>query len=996
MSRTFRPEWCVGAMAVLTAMTPLLAKPAAAQQSAPDVSAAGTVPETVVVTGTSIRGVTPVGTNLISMSPADIAATGAQTVQQALAALPAVSGFGNAGEGGTIHNNYYQPSIHNLGASASNATLVLIDGHLPPTGGTNHSTADPNIIPANMIQTVQVIANGDSSIYGSNAVAGVVNFITRSDFEGVQLNAQEDVLHGATNFTGGLLAGTDWSGGSVIMGYQYYAQGAVNAADRSFSRSTDQTQRAISAGLPVGTSTAQTNFNTFTGAGPNCATPLVRLNGTGNYYNIETGEQYTTASSSGTCNLAYETDLVQAEKRNNFMIKAKQDIGANLTLSADAVLAQREDHAIAGRGTISNAVAFASGPQANPFFKLPAGYTGPAPATETVYANLDQILGGPGNFTKNGATDMYGDISGEYRIGNNFVIDALAVAGRDDSTSRNQSTNLVNLSSAYLALNGTTNQGGSMTQPAVAGTNIAPLNLPLTTANALDVWNTGSANQTSAAVIKSMLDNRNLTENISSFSQFRLSTNGTVAQIPAGPLKIAVGIEADSFTLEQQSDNANGTGPASKGTTYQLFNFERSVRSAYAEINAPIISDDMGIPLVHQFNINISGRYDDYSDVGDTKNYKMAFDWTVIDGLKLRGNMSTSFVAPGLDIVGDENNAFLTANYGTSTSLSGVPIPVAAYPAITQFAPSQFSNGKPCTAASVTCTLASTVQGVEINNGDHHAQPERGRGWEVGADFAPDFLPNFFMQVTLWNTDFLGAITGPNIGNIVNNSGLNNQLTLYPGAGISQAAVNAAATGIRQSSALPPVINYVWYSTNTNWLYLYLQGIDASVNYSFDTDFGHIRLGDSLTDFLKYDEAFGANGVPFSILNTTGANSSFPSVGTQSRTDIGWSLGNYAADLFVNYTGPYRNWSGTSVIPLVKNAQGNPIGGGDPVKANVTFDLHLSYDFSGGMFGDDQFSLTVINLADTAPPFYLGATGYDSWIASPLGREFEFGITAKF
>jgi iron complex outermembrane receptor protein len=951
--------------------------------------------EQVTVTGTSIRGVAPPGTNLITLSPDDIAATGAMTVQQALADVPAISGFGNAGEGSSIHNNYYQPSIHQLGASASNATLVLMDGHLTPTGGTNHSTADPNIIPANMLQTVQVIANGDSSIYGSNAVAGVVNFITRSEFNGVQLNAQEDILHGATNFTGGLLVGTTWSGGSVVMGYQYYAGGALNAADRSFSANPNQTALAIAAGLPVSTSTAQTNFDTFTGAGPNCSQSLARINGSGNYYNLATGQQYSTASSSAPCNLAYETDLVQSDKRNNLMLKFKQDVGPNLTLGSDVILAEREDAGISGRGTISAATAFATGAQANPFFQAPPGYTGAPITNESIYANLDNTLGGPGVFTVNGSTDMMGDITGEYRLPwKDFVINAIAVAGRDDSYSRSPGGN-VNPSSAYLGLNGTTNPSGSLTQPAVAGTNIIPTNLPLTAANALDVWDTTN-NQTSSSVISSILNSRTLTENIASYYQFRLSTNGTAFDLPAGPVKIAMGMESDKFTLEQQTDNANGTGPANLGTIYQVFDFPRSVNSGFVELNVPVIGPDMGIPAMQKFVINASGRYDSYSDVGDTKNYKLAFDWTVIDGLKLRGNMSTSFVAPGLDVVGDTHNAYLGAQYGANTSLSGVPIPVAAYPVLTQFAPAQFSNGQACTLAAGTCTLASTVQGVEIVDGDHTAQPQRGRGWEVGFDFTPGFIPGLQMQATFWNTSFLGGITAPNIGNIVNNAGLNNQLTLYPGAGISQAAVNAQAVGIRQSSALPSPVSYLWYSSAGNILNLYLQGIDASFSYIFDTDWGSFKVGDSTTDFTKYNESYGPGGVPYSILNTTGANTSFSSVGTQSRANLGWAMDNLTADLFINYTGPYRNWSGTSVIPLTKNAQGNPDGGGDPVKANVTFDMHAGYQFNGGMLGDDTLSFTVINIANTAPPFYLGATGYDSWIASPLGREFELGLTAKF
>ena len=911
--------------------------PAWAQDAAPV--------EEVVVTGTSIRGAAPAGTNLISLSPADIENSGATTVQALLADTPVISGFGDAGEGSRIHNNYYQPSIHDLGASGSNATLVLIDGHQFPTGGTNHTTADPNVIPSNMLEQVEVIANGDSSIYGSNAVAGVINFITRSKFDGLQLNAQGDYLQGASNFTAGALSGASWDHGNFVFGYQYVEEGSLTAAQRSFSANPDQTARAIAAGLPVGqVAGSATNFDTFTGAGPNCSQALVRLNGAGNYINVATGQQYTTSQSSATCNLANENTLISHEVRDNVMFKLKQDFGDRLTVGADILYAQRQDHGVSGAGMVSAVTVFNSGSQANPFFQIPAGSSGAGVTKETVYANLDSILGGRGTYNLDGASTMFASVTGEYKLFGDFVIDALAAAGKDDSYSRSTG-GAANASSVDLALNGTGNSGGSTTTAAVANTTIVPLNLPLTTANALDVWNVGAANGTSAATIASIEDSKNLTENIAGFEQFRLSANGTAFDMPAGPLKIAAGLESVRYTLQQQGVSSNATGPTTTGANFQLYDFFRVVRSAFAEANVPLVGPDADIPLVQKFTLNLSGRFDNYSDVGDTKNYKLAFDWQVIDSLKLRGNMSTSFVAPGLDQIGDKNHAFIGTTFSSTTAMDGIPIPVAAFPILTQFAPSQFNNGQACTQASVTCVLASTVQGVNIHGGAANAHPALGHGWEVGADFNPGFLPGLTTQATFWHSDYLGAFTTPSAANVFNNSSLYGLVAFYPGAGYPASQVIARSVGLTQASALPPVISVVLNTDVGNWLYLYAEGIDASFDYAFDTDWGAFHAGDSITELVKYDTGLGATGIPYSILNTTGSSASFPSTATQTRADFGWQEGAWSADLFANYTGPYRNWSGTSVIPITQNAQGNPDGGGDPVKANLTFDLHVSYQF---------------------------------------------------
>jgi iron complex outermembrane receptor protein len=583
------------------------------------------------------------------------------------------------------------------------------------------------------------------------------------------------------------------------------------------------------------------------------------------------------------------------------------------------------------------------------------------------------------------------DVTAQYRLGDNFVVDALISAGRDESYSLNTGGTL-NSSAANLALNGTTNSSGSTTQPSIPGQATVVLNLPLTTANALDVWHVGSANQTSAAVKAALLDNRSLTRNVATFQQARLSTNGTLATLPAGDLKVAVGAETVRYQLMQEGVQSNNTGSAANGSTHTLFLFQRTVDSGFLELNVPVIGSDANIPLIQKLEFNISGRYDNYTDAGATQNYKLAFGWELMDGLHFRGNMSTSFVAPGIDVVGDQYSAYLTTQF-TGTTIT-TPIPVASFPQLTQFPATFFNGGAACTTAQTTCTLASNVQGGYINTGDHNAKPQKGRGWELGVDWSPSFIPGLNLQATYWDTQFRGGITGPNVGNIVNTPALNKYLVLYPG-GISAAQISAAATGIRQSGSIPSTGYFLLYSVGTNLLDLYISGVDTSFRYNFDTDWGAMHVGGTGSIFTKYDQAYGGGAV-FNILNTTNANTSFPSVQTQVRLNAGWEQGPFSADLYMNYTGGYRNWSGTSLTPLTKDVAGNPTGGGDPVKANVTFDLHLGYEFTTDYLGgEDEVSLTIRNVFDKDPPFYLSSSGYDNWVGSPLGRVITIGLKAK-
>jgi iron complex outermembrane receptor protein len=920
------------------------------------------IPSEIVVTGTSIRGVAPVGSNLISVGQAELKQTGATSVEQALANVPALTGLGSVGIGQT-NNSYYQPTIHSLGASASNSTLILIDGHRPPTGGTNHSTADPNIVPFNMIERVEVLPDGASAVYGSDAVAGVVNFITRKKFDGLQVNAQQSFADGQHGFSAGVLTGKNWDRGSAILAFTYTNQSALDDTDRDYTNWNHIAQGG-------------TNFGNF-----NCGPATLQPGGAGPIFlNATSGVSRANSAANSPCSQWADGVLVQRELRYNLMGKVSQDITNTLTLSAEGLWSRRRDSGITPAGTVT-ATAFRSGPQANPFYQAPAGYTGTS-NNETVRWDADDLFG-PG-ITRNGSDTMYADANLAWHIGSNFVVNALAVAGRDDS--KMSTSGVINGSVANLALNGTTNSAGSTTQVSIPGTNVVVLGLPLTAANALDVWNPAATNKTSAAVRAALLDNGNLLRLVSRFQQYRVSIDGTLFDLPAGPVRVAVGGEIFRTQLTEYVDRANNSGPASNASQQLNYDFQRTVHSGYAELDAPLIGPDMHVPLVHKFDVNISGRYDHYSDFGSTFNPKYAFNWDVIDGLRIRGNRSTSFVAPPLDVLGDQYGSFATAGWNSVTN--NLAVPVAAYPILTQL-------GIPgCTAASTTCNISS-LQGIQVTSGDHHAKAQKGKGWSVGADFTPRFLPGFHAQATLWDTEFTGGVTGPNISNAVNNSGLNDLLTFYPG-GATAAQIAAATQGIPQRTTTPTVTNYIYRSLNSNFLNLKVRGIDASFDYHYQTSkIGTLSTGLTITEFLKFDQSYGVGGHVYSVLNTSGSNTSFPSVRTQGRASLGWALDGFDAEIFVNYTGSYRNYSGNSVTPIIRDAFGNPAGGGDKVRSNTTFDMHAAYTFKGGFMDGTELSISGRNILNKKPPFYNSTLGYDTYVASPLGRVITVGLIAK-
>lgn len=895
----------------------------------------------IVVTGTSIRGRAPVGSNLVSVSTEALAATGAQTVTGALETIPSLSGI--TGQGPTAA--FYQPSIHQLGASASNSTLVLIDGHRGPTGGTNHTFLDPNIVPENMLQRVEVLAEGSSSVYGSDAVAGVVNFITRKKFDGVQVNGALVLRDGTTGYSTGILLGQSSGNFSAVVGATFIYQDNVRNSDRQFTFPDHRDQNL---------------GNGRTG---------------GNFLSAFC-DPATISSTALTCTNWDVTDLLGKETRANIMGKFTFTPTDRLELGVDLLYSRRRATTFVGAGNVQ-ATVFQNGPQANPFYTNPAGSTA---TSQTVRYDATRLFG-PARALNN-SDSMYLNFTGSYALGGDWHADALASAGRDESSTLTRGN--INNSVALLALNGTTNGGGSLSAISIPGTSTIVTQLPLTTANALDVWNPAATNRTSAAVRSSLLDNTNLLRNTSGYQQLRLTFNGSLFDLPAGPLKLASGGELYTTQLGQFVTRANNSGPARNGSQQLRFDFDRTVYSGFAELNVPVISPDMNLGFIHRFDVSAAVRYDNYSEFGGTTNPKVAFNLDPIDGLRVRGNWSTSFVAPPLTIFGDEFGAFGTA--GWNTQQNNVNIPVAAYPTLTQILPG-------C-AGMTLCNIAS-LNGIQVTSGDPNAQPQKGDGYSIGLDVGPQLIPGVHAAVTYWTTNFEGGVTGPQIANVINTASAQFLLTFYPGCA-TQAQISAVTQGIPQTNSQAACTNYIFRTLNSNWLNLRIAGIDYNLDYDLHTSqAGIFYAGVSGTQFTKFQQSFGS-GPYYDILGTAGNNGTFPSIRTKIRGYIGWADNGFSVRGFVNYIGSFRNYSSNTVTPLTRDAAGNPNGGGDVVKAQTTFDRNINYDFKNGFLDGTRVSVAARNIFDKDPPFFNSSAGYQNLVHTPFGRQVNLSVAKSF
>lgn len=922
----------------------------------------------IVITGTNIRGRAPVGSNLISVGRAQIDQTSAQTVQQILRQIPAITGAGATPQGGNPGNSFYAPTIHSLGSSSSNSTLVLIDGHRISPGSQQQTLTDPNIVPPIAIERVEVLAEGASSTYGSDAVAGVVNFITRKSYDGLMVTGQVGFGDNYRTRNAGALWGTKWDTGNVYLAYNYSRRSALAYADRDFLNRDHRAQGG-------------TNFGNFF-----CSPASVQPAGVATIYPSPTSTtSVANTAANSPCQLDLTGDVFPRETRNNAMFKINQEIGGKFSFTIDGVYSRVTNQQATARGTLT-ATVYRTGPQANPFYINPPGVTNGTAAgdKQTVRWDADQLLGPAGAVSFNNATDYYIDGKFEYQLPHDFRATALLLYGREDSYVGN--SGLLCVSCANLALNGTTNASGSMTQPSVPATGAIITSLPLTTANALDVWNTGSANRTSAAVIAALTDNVTQSRWYYSIRQARLGVDGTLFNLPGGPVKIAIGGEYVFYDIDINRVRPNNSGPSSTGSEFFKLYLKRNVKSAYGELLVPIVGPDNALPFVQRLDLNISARYDHYSGIGSTTNPHIAVGWQVTDGLSFRGNYARSFVAPQLTSVGDQSRGGLTSFSGYGASNQTIIVPQSNFPLAAQV-PGVTCNG-------TTCTVSSSVNGISLNGGPADPQPGKGISWSFGTDFAPRFLPGFRANLTLFNTKLINQITGTSVSNAVNSAALNSNLQFFPN-GATAADIKAVAGNFPQTSVIPSPIYYIVSVRQQNVLNLDIQGIDAGATYRIPAgNLGAITVGGSITYFTKFDQKI-KGGKTFSVLNTTGFNNTFPSIKTQARGDLGWEKGPFSYDAFFNYIGSYRNWSSSTLDPLVTSG-GNPVSGGDRVKSSLLIDMNLTYTFRNGALNGSQVFVDATNIFNKRPVFYNSANGYDQYSGNVIGRVVTVGLRAKF
>ena len=293
--------------------------------------------EEVVVTGTFIRGIAPVGSTVIGISEQEIQSSGVNDSNQVLGTLVPQSNFfmelpqpalGVAQ--GVARVPIDRPQLRNVGNPFNNSgstTLVMMDGHRIVTAGLEQAGVDVGLIPPGMIERQEIILDGVSALYGSDAVAGVINYITRKRFDGMQVNAQYGVAEDYDATSVNATFGKSWDTGGIGLTYSFGENSSLYNRDRPYAITRNYLEGGRLTGLAC---EGYSHDSVGTGAA------LRRF--------VVTAGQTTFAEQTNWCASNGYATLSPAQERHAGFLTFSQDLTDDVTVRHERLLLDPQDH----------------------------------------------------------------------------------------------------------------------------------------------------------------------------------------------------------------------------------------------------------------------------------------------------------------------------------------------------------------------------------------------------------------------------------------------------------------------------------------------------------------------------------------------------------------------------------------------------------------------------------------------------------------------------
>ncbi|AZG36734.1 MULTISPECIES: TonB-dependent receptor [Shewanella] len=593
--------------------------------------------ERIAVTGSRIKRADMETASPVSVIDASsIVSSGATSIDDVLQQMTSTGG---AMTNAAVNNGSQGNSSINLRGLGTSRTLVLVNGRRMIASGTGPaSTVDLNTIPVSMIQRVEVLKDGASAVYGTDAIAGVVNIILKRDFDGFEMNAQTgmsgqgDADETSIDFT----LGNTFDKGNVVINAQYTKRGDASQADRDFSDCPiSETGAAGSKTLYCGGSSysqgghvwGDQNFN-ITPSGADDAYAVGDSGYYGQYVADDKGEPefeyfdgkseadvsgrdgaFHDFTSDDKYNYAKDSYLSTPMERINLSFAGSYDLSDNITFFSEAMYSKRWSEQQMAPQPIWNSAAWAYKPKSAGGFMTDDLLPWVQDGEELSYGRR-MVESGTRDFSQ--VVDTVRVVIGlEGMFDNGWTWDASYNKGKNDSV--DTLANLHNIGSINDAvLAGTFDP---FLESSWKGESIEPF-----------VYTEVNSGGSELDIIAATL-------------------TGDIVDLPAGILGFAAGYEnrkeSAHFTPDSLTAQGLANDPRVEATAGDF-----SVNEVYAELAIPLLSD---LPFAQQVDLSAAMRYFDYNTFGDDTTWKLGLTWRMTDDLMFRGGRSTAFRAPTVD-----------------------------------------------------------------------------------------------------------------------------------------------------------------------------------------------------------------------------------------------------------------------------------------------------------------------------------------------------------
>ena len=1020
MNTKFRNSLIQGA-----AFAALLATAAHAQQAPAGEEAVNV--EEIVVVGSQIKGAkTTASLPVTVLDNAQIAATGAVSGDDLFRSIPAMGDVfinpSNAAQ--TSNSTRGDVNSINLRSLGVGNTLVLLNGRRLVSHPTSQSSGtvpllgyNANAIPTANLERLEILRDGAAAIYGADAVAGVVNSVLQTDFDGLTVDAQYGWAEGThrKEFSGNIFGGTNFADGrgNISINANFTERAAQLPSDRPYTATQDlrplfdddprytastapdnrgnqnsfANVTVVAAGgvIRQGT-TALTTAAGATHIQPNtiagCAAQL------GNGLCLGTGNLATGSTANAYRYNAPQNDAITVApkiSRQNVFLNGHYDISETLTAYGELGLYHAKSEGRTTQGTSLVAIGVPASNYYNPFGpvtfadgtvnpnRLPNLTNVPAAGRAVTFTNYRFNDLGPNKVeVENYQTRFLGGLKGE-KVG--WSWDSALLYSKADAKDESDGIDSTKLA-AQLALS---------------------------TPDAYNPFNggclDGEGGRDCTPSSKAALDairfrlKRHSTTTLT-LADFKVSKPDLLT-IWGGDVGVAAGVEFRHETQQDRRDpqvdgrtpfidpvtgrtnNSNVTGvndtPSTKGS--------RDVGSAFIEFALPLVSPEMNIPLVRRIDVQLAGRFEEYSDFGSVAKPKIAFAWDVVDGVRVRGSWQQGFRAPNLETT----NPFSYSRANTVTDYYRCEADLKA--------------GRIATFSA--CSRGIGIRFTTAGNPDLKA--EESESYSVGLVLQPTFIPDRFGRFTFtvdrWQIeqegivgtlgsrniavqDYLERVGGSSNANVIRAAPTVDDVAFFAGTGLAPVGqileirdqfknlqpqtVSGVDIGLNWSQRTE---SYGRFSVNIDATYMdkFSQELAPPIQALFDArEAGTINPATPLTD-------------PGDLLRKNG-KPEWKGAGTMT-----WRGGPYQIGASVIYTGSVQD---TDLLA----SDGTPW----TVKSLTTANLYAQYRFEqrDGLLSETRFRVGARNIFDKDPP--LSSNGYIGSLYNPYARYWYLNVSKSF